>query len=192
MIRHPLRVRELGLEPFVLALPHHCEVLALRPGGGVFVVVDRDPQLSTDPLSEGVGQGHTLLDRDVPNRHEGADIGGPDAGMLALVGGHVDQFGGPGNAGKGPLQDRLWRTHQGDDRAVGGPSGIHIEQGHTLDRSDGVGDGLDDRRVAAFGEVGHTLDEGVHGTSGRRGRLTGATQSPSRGRVTEDVRPSSQ
>ena len=66
--------------------------------------------------------------------------------MLAAVGAHVDPGGGHPGCRQHPLYHTFRIADKGVDGAVGGFSGIDIEQGATF----GIFDGLADRRNGLF------------------------------------------
>ncbi len=158
-VGRPERVGEAGLQALVLPGAHRRQVAAIGVERGAAVAVDGQAHLVGQAPRQAVGVGHRLLHGDAGHRHQGADVHGPEAGVLAVVAAHVD---GLGRRPPGPhrrLHDGVGRADEGDHGAVGAPAGVDVEQGHLLHRGDGVGQAADDRRVAAFGEVGDALEQ---------------------------------
>ena len=158
-VGRPDRVGQAGLQALVLPGPHRRQVAAVGVQGGVAVAVDGEAHLVGQAPGQAVGVGHRLLHGDAGHRHQGADVHGPEAGVLAVVAAHVD---GLGRRPPGPhrrLDDGVGRPDEGDHGAVGAPAGVDVEQRHLLHRRDGLGQAADDRRVAAFGEVGDALEQ---------------------------------
>ena len=83
----------------------------------------------------------------------------PIRGCSPVVRAHVDAGLGDAGGGEGALDDRLRRAHERVDRAVRGPARVHVEQRAAGRVADRLRDGVDDRAVAALGEVGDALDE---------------------------------
>ncbi len=78
--------------------------------------------------------------------------------MRTVVASHIDYLSCATDTLECSLHHILGAPHEGDDSAVGGLTGIHIQKFHTLHGCDGIGDGLDFLRIAPFAEVGHTFD----------------------------------
>ena len=70
--------------------------------------------------------------------------------------------------GQRRLDHRLRRTDEGHHGAIRGLAGIDVKEAHAVDGLHLVGDLFDDRRIAAFAEVGNTLDELAHDEKWRR------------------------
>src|SRR5581483_3250947 len=89
---------DLFAGPLELAAADVGEVDAVRTGCGLFVQEDRDAKLAANPRAEGAGEGDAVLHGGALEGDEGADVGGPDARVLALVGSEVNEVAGARNA----------------------------------------------------------------------------------------------
>ena len=116
----------------VLALADVGKAHAFGTGRRLAVQVDRDAQLLADPPAQPPGQLDAVLHGGTLHRHEGADVGGAHARVLALVLGHVDQLGRLADQPEGGLDDGVRRPGEGDHRAVGGRAGIDVQQHRPL------------------------------------------------------------
>ena len=135
------------------------EVAALFGIGGCFVAVARDEQFVGDALCQLTGELRTFLQGDAAYGDEGQHVGGADAGMGTMVLAHVYQLSGAFHCLEGGFHHWGGFTHKGDDGAVGGFSGVDIEEAYSLGAFYFSGYLLDDFRVAPFAEVGHTLHD---------------------------------
>ena len=142
-----------------LAAADISEVLAIRAGGSFFVEKDGDAQFGADFGAELAGEGDAVVHCGPFERNEGADVGGADAGVFALVGGEVDQVAGLGDAVEGGLHRAVGGRHEGDDGAVMAGIARRIEDDHALDARDGGDDGGDDLGATPLGEVRNAFDE---------------------------------
>jgi len=80
--------------------------------------------------------------------------------VLAFVPAHINAGSCLLNPLKGSFYNGLRPTHKSDDGPVGSFARIYIEQLDASDCGYGIGDGLNDRRIAAFTKVRHTFDDG--------------------------------
>ncbi len=158
-VRLPPLVLEFLGQPLILALADRRQIPPLGRQGGGFVEIDGNLQLVANPLTDAMGDGGTVLQRHALDRHEGADVGGAEAGMGAVVAAHVEHGRRLGNRPERRLGHRLRRANEGDHGPVGVPAGVHVEEPDARNRLDGVGDLLDFGGVLSFGEVGHALDQ---------------------------------
>ena len=147
-------------QPLVLACADGCQVLALRPAGSGFVQVNRYPQFPAYPLAQAPRPFGCLLQRYTAHRDQRAYIRGAHARVLALVLAHINAGRRLLDSLKSGFYDGLRAAHKGDYRPVGGLARVYIEQLYTPDSGYGIGNGLNDCRIAAFAKVRHTFDDG--------------------------------
>ena len=91
-------------------------------------------------------QGHAVVHGHAGHGHEGADVEGAHAGVLAVMRAHVDAGMGHAGGGQRPLHHRLRPAHERVDGAVRGAPGIDVEERAAGGAPDRVRDGVDDRR----------------------------------------------
>ena len=72
--------------------------------------------------------------------------------------GHVNEFGGLGDARKGCSFYGPRRPHEGDYRAIVICIRALVEESHAFDGLDSGHDGLDNFRPATFGEIGNAFN----------------------------------
>jgi len=96
------------------------------------------------------------------NRNEGANIGGPEPGVLTVVMPHINHFRCLFNGPEGGFAHGIGRAHEGDHRAVGGLAGINIKQLYAFHLFDLGGDLADDLHVPSLAEIGDTFNELFH------------------------------
>ena len=85
---------DLAAQALVLPAADVGQLLALGPGRGARIQVDRDLEPGRDPLAERARQVDAGIDRRVAERDERDDVDRADAWVLALVGVHVDLVDG--------------------------------------------------------------------------------------------------
>ena len=107
---------------------------------------------------------HGLLHRDAGDRHQRADVHAAEARVFTGVLAHVDELGTHPRGADGSLDDLRRLAHEGEDGPIGGAAGVDVQQGDSVGRADGVGDGVENRGIAPLGEVGDALDELCHGS----------------------------
>ena len=115
------------LQGFVLTLTAVGEVAALGLERGVLVAIDGDVQLLADSFSQLAGIFHGLFHRDVGDGHERTHVGGTEARVVAMVVAHIDELLALGDELHGGIDHIVRFAHEGDDCAVGGGTGIHIQ-----------------------------------------------------------------
>ena len=141
---------DLGTQTLELSASHVREVLAIGACGGALVQKDRDLELAADALTEGSRERDAVFHRAALERHEGHDVGGTHAGMLAAVRVEIDMLARRLDAGE-RRGDRAFHGHdEGDDRAVVRLVGGDIEDVHAVDGGDRIPDLCDDLWAAAF------------------------------------------
>ena len=143
------------------------QIHAIGPPGGCFVEIDRNAELTPDPLPGGDSQRNAFLQAHPPHRDERHDVGRSDPRMDAGLLRHVDAERSLGDGADGRLSDEFRRAGEGDHGAVMVRVERHVEDLHLPDRRDRVGDRLHFARLPAFGKIGHALDDGArcHGVS---------------------------
>jgi hypothetical protein len=157
----PGRVGELLFQAFVLARAHHRQVAPLGRAGRLLVQVDRDARLA-QKAARLARQCRAILHRHAGHRHEGADVHRAHACVAAVVPGHVDQLGRTAAGTHRGFDHGFGCADEGDHRAMGVLARVHVEQRDTTHRFDLGAQGLDHRRVSAFGEVGNAFDDLLH------------------------------
>jgi hypothetical protein len=162
-IRFPFGTGQLVGETLVLAGPHVGQVAPLGAAGRVLVQVHGDAQLVANASADRARNSCTIIHGDAGDGHEGADVGGPEAGVLPFVFGHVDQGCCRLDGAERGLLDRTGRPDKSNHRAVGARSGVDVQQLHAADAFDRVRDLPNDAVVAPLGEVRYTFDNLVHG-----------------------------
>ncbi len=161
-VRGPLRVAELLLQPLVFSGPDLGQIPAFGPGGGVLVEIDGNAELFADPGPDPAGHLGALFHGDAGHGDEGHHVGGSHAGVLPFVPGHVDDLGRPLHRLECRFLYRRRGAHEGDDRAIGLLTRVHVQEAYVGHGPDGVGHLLDDARIPALGDIGNALDDGVH------------------------------
>ena len=151
-------VRRLFGKGFVFACAADGKVSALGAQGGGFVAVGGDLQLVGYPSGEVAGERYAFFQGDAGDGDQGQHVGRAHAGMLSVVLPHVYDFRGLPDSGERGLDHGLGFAHEGDHGAVGGLSGVNVED---LDSACGF-DGPDYLAylllVAPLAEVGDALD----------------------------------
>ena len=162
-IRRPPGVLEALGQPLVFSPADVREFAAPVVGGGLLIEKKGDPEFLRGPPGEGPGDIGAVRHGHPPDGDEGADVHGPEAGMLALVPSHVDAHPCHAGGGQCPLHDGLGVSDKGVDGAVRGCAGIHVQEGAARRPPDRFGDGFDGFLVSAFGKIGDAFDDGFHG-----------------------------
>ena len=155
-------VRDLDLEPLVLAPPDVGQLDAVRAGRGLGIEVDGELVAGARSGAPKLRASSTQSSIDVsPSGTNGIDIHRADPRVLAAVLLHVDvvdrcadQAVQAGDDGVVLAGDR---EHGAVVAGVRGP----VQQEHAGDRCQGVRETLHDIETAAFGDVGHAFDEHV-------------------------------
>ena len=140
--------------------------LAPRVARRACVQVDGQLEAIGDAFGELGGADDALVHGRVAEGHEGHDVDGADARVSPCVLRHVDTL-------ECDLHGRLHGAHHapgiaghGVDRATVVGVSRAVEEPRTPVGLDGLGDGIERGLVAAFAEVGHALDEALHGVHG--------------------------
>jgi len=160
------RIRELLRQSLVSACPAQRQVLSFRPERRRFVAVAGNAELPVHPFREGAGEHRTFLQRNARNGHQRQDVDGAAARMGAVVTAHVNQLLRLRTAPESRFNHIFRLPHEGHDRAVRRLAGIDFQQLDAGDGRNGSRDGVDDRPVTAFAEVGYALDDFFHGKAG--------------------------
>ena len=145
------------LQGFVLTLAAVGQVAAFGLERGVLVAIDGDVQLLADPFGQLAGILHSLFHRDVGDGHERAHVGGAEARVVAVVVTHVNQLLALGDELHGGIDHIVGLAHKGDDRVVGGGTGVHVQQRHAFCLTDDIGHLVDDVLVSAFTKIRNTF-----------------------------------
>ena len=128
------------------------------------VVVDRETQVSGEPLPHAVRASGRVGQAQPLERNEREDVEGSHARVDALMAAQVEVVSS--EAGRGDRCSLYARriTDEGDDRSVVVGIGRPVEHLRSA-RLDHVHQLPDERRVAALAEVGHGLEHGNHGAT---------------------------
>ena len=130
VVGSPILLEQLLGHALELALAAGSQVAALGTGSGVLIQEGGNLQLVPDPLGNALGQLHALLNSHVLGLgHEGDNVGGAHALVLALVLVHVDALGGHLGQAESHLFDGAQLTNQGEHAAVVVAVGLGIKQG---------------------------------------------------------------
>ena len=81
--------------------------------------------------------------------------------MGTMMMSHVDETAGKGNSAKCRFADGFGRSDKGNNGAIGGLSGIYVEQLDAFAALDFGANGTDDVHVASLTEVGDAFDDAV-------------------------------
>ena len=146
-------------ETFELTATNIFEQNAVGAGGGCSVEVDGNTVAAPDEEASLTGEDGALGEGGSANRDEGDDVGGADAGMDAVLGCEVDDFGSFAGGANGSLDDAAGRAGDGDDGAIVCGVERPIEETHAFDLH-GSDDLLDLGGVGTFREVWDALDDG--------------------------------
>jgi hypothetical protein len=164
----PVGVRfDFGLEALVLAAPNIFQVGAVGSSSGGLVQVNRDGQLFAHARAEPPRHGDTVFHRDARDRDERHDICGADTRMTSPVLAEVNQLGGAPNRRKDSPLDRFRLADKGHDGTIVIGVGVMIEQRDAGRGRNGGQDGINHLGPAAFGKIGNTLDDLLHGCTSR-------------------------
>ena len=144
---------------FELAAADVLQVGAFGTPRGGLVKIDRNLQLAPDLGAQALGELDALFQRDAFDGDEGHHVGRADARVRALVLREVDQRDGLLHRAEGGIGHRGGRTDEGQHAAVVIGIGFAVEQDHLGDGEDGLHDRVNLAGIAAFGEIGDTLDE---------------------------------
>jgi len=146
-------------ETFELAAADIFEQDAVGARGGGSVEIDGNTVAAPDEEAGLTREDGALGEGGSADGDEGDDIGGADAGMHAVLGCEVDEFGGFAGGADGSLDDAAGRAGDGDDGAIVCGVERPIEEAHAFDLHGGD-DLLDLGCVGAFREVWDALDDG--------------------------------
>ncbi len=150
------------LQALVLGAADVGQDLVLGTGRGPGVEEDRKLEPRRDALPERPGERHRLVHGGIAERHEGDDVHGPHARVLARVVLHVDATEGEPDGGLHGVGHGLRLAGEGEHGAVVvGVLGA-VEQEDAGHGGDDTGELVDDVLPPAFAEVGHALDEPGH------------------------------
>ena len=171
-IGRPRRAGEFVGEALVFARADSGEAAARLGRRRLLVEVHGNLQLVSDAPSDRPGEIGALGHRDVRDGDERADIERAHAWMRALVDRHVDEFGRLLRAAERGLGHPVRRADQRVNRAVRVRARVDVQQLHSGDARQGLGDGVDGAAVAPFGEIRNTLNQSSHADTFRMRRRT--------------------
>ncbi len=158
-VGRPARRGHLGRQPLELAAPDVLEVPAGRIGGCLLVQVHRHAEARRDGGAGLPGQRHAVGHRRALDRHEGDDVDGAQARVLAAVRPEVDVGDGPFDERQDGSLDAVGVAGEGEDGTVVRRVRGMVEQADAFDAPHGVGHGRDDLGPASFAHVGNAFDE---------------------------------
>ena len=115
-------------------------------------------QLLTDALTQFPGEPGAFMLGYATEGDEGADIGGPHAGMYAAMLAHVDLIPGGGDELKCPLRDGIWLAGEGEDGAIRALAAVTIQQIAAVDRFNAFGEAIQADGILPFAHIGNTFD----------------------------------
>ncbi len=144
---------------FKLAAANVLEVHAVGPPGGRFIVVDRDLQLAPDPLAQTLGELYAVLQRHSLDRDERHNVRGADARVRAPMHREIDERNRRFHAAESGFGNGRGRAHEGQHAAIVVGIRLAVEQYHLGHGHDALHESVDFGCVAAFGEIGNTLNE---------------------------------
>ena len=124
-----------------------------------FIAIAGDEQFVGDALGQLPGQLGALLQCDAADGDERQDVGSADARVCPVVLAHVDELSGLPHGLEGCFHDGSRFAHEGDDGAVGGLSGVDVEESDAFGVFYLGGDLPDGFRVAPFAEIGHAFHD---------------------------------
>gem|GEM_PF-4195092 len=161
-IRFPFGATDFLGESFVFAGPKDGEVAAVVGRSCFFVEVNGNPQFISNPLTQLLGVGDTLVKSDTGNGDERANIGRahPRVGTSVLA--HIDQLAGFADGPESSFHHGFRFTNNGDHSTVGRGTRINVQEGCAFNRFDLGGNLLDDGHVPAFRKIGDTFDQFFH------------------------------
>jgi len=124
--------------------------VAFGTAGCGFVEIDWDAEVFPDRFADLVRDGCAIFQRRILEGDEGDHIRGADAWMHSKVTAQIDSVHGYRDGLQCACGDGVGRAGEGDDGTV--MIGVHFgsQQDHAGNGSNGMFDGLDDFRVAAF------------------------------------------
>ena len=158
-------MRDVGLEALVLGLADIRQDDPLRARGGLGVEVDGQVEALRDVGAEATGELDALVHRRLAERHEGDDVDGADARVLALVLLHVDLRDGDLDGTLHRHGDRLGLAGEGQHAAIVVDVRRPIEEVDVRCRGHDSRQGIDDLGAPALAEVGDALDQLCHRAS---------------------------
>ncbi len=170
----PTGMRDLGPEPLVLRFPDVGQDDPLGARGGLGIEVDGQLEALGDMGTEAARQLDALLHGRLAERHEGDDVDGPDAWVLALVLLHVDPGDGDLDRRLHRHRDGLGLTGEGQHAPVMVDIRRPVEEVDVRRGGHGGGQRVDDLGPASLAEVGDALDQLCHGRSVRAAPLSRA------------------
>ncbi len=154
-------MRQLFGQRLILARPADGQVLALGLECGGLVAISRDRQLVGDALGQVARQGGALLQCNAGNRNQRQNVGGAHTRVGTLMVPHIDRFGRLSDALESGLDDRLGRSDERDDRAVGRLAGIDVQHLDATRTFDGRDDPPDRLLIAPLAEIGDALNDSL-------------------------------
>ena len=150
--------RDVCADAFELPPANVFQPLPFGGGGSRFIQINRNLIPLPDLRAHVPGHRHAVFDGDAFDGNEWHDVSRAHAGMRALVLGEVNQFRGLPYSANRCFLDGIAFPHQGDDAAI--VIGIHfaVEQ---VDAGNlhGIDNGVNFRRIAAFGKVRNAFDK---------------------------------
>src|SRR5208337_3045464 len=166
----------LRADAFELTAANILQVLPFRRSRGGFIKVDGDLETLRNLSSDVSCHGDAVFDSDAVNRDKGHDVGCAHARVRTLMLGQIDQLGGLPYPANGSFLNGIALAYQGDDAAV--VVGIHLAI-EEIDPGNlhGFDNGINFRRVAAFGKIRNAFHQSTgHGLKDNGRRLGEATQ----------------
>ena len=118
--------RLLG-ERLVFACAADGEVAAFGAQGCGFVAVGGYVQFVGDSAGQAAGERYAFFQGDAGDGDQGKHVGRAHAGMLSVMLPHVYDFRSLPDSGEGGFDHGLGFAHEGDYGAVGGLSGVNVE-----------------------------------------------------------------
>src|SRR6185503_2694339 len=140
-----------------LTTAHVGEVLAIGTRRRPLVEKHRDLERAPDASAEGASEYDAILHGCSFQWNERNDVGGAHARVLARVLRQVDQLARLRDAGERRVHRPFDGDDEGDDGAIVREIGGHIEHDDAIYGSDGVANGGDYFRTAAFRKIGNAF-----------------------------------
>ena len=149
----------LRREPLELAAPDVFQVFPQRIARGFFVQVDRHMEPFGNRRADTLRQRNAIGHRDALDWHEGDDVHGSHAGMLATMRAQIDVRDGALEQREHRLLDSIRGAREREHRPVVRCVRRHIEELDTTGRTDDVRHPGDHIVAAAFAHIRDTLDQ---------------------------------
>jgi hypothetical protein len=157
-----LRIVDVSAETLVLAAPDVGQPHPVRTRRRGRVQVDGHPEALGHGRAELPCVAHAVVDRGVPQRHEGNDIDRADARMLAVLKLHVDVADGDLDGPRQRTHDGVGVASQGQDRSVVAGVAGAVQEIRATHGAGRVGQPIDDVEAPTLGVVGHGFDQARH------------------------------